>query len=254
MATMIPLSNSTPHEDIAATTVGATHDVDAPCVSDMGAEVFYEFSVSKRIIVYADTFGATWNTVLFLLSNDCTPESGSTTPGDAVCNDDACGTQQSQIVAVLNPGYYRLGLGGRGADQGAATIHFEWALAGSGTLNPLPQGSTVQSGTTIGTGGEIEGLSPDCIAAGPENSYWWANCPNDPGGMLTGSTCGGATWETVVEVQIPESVPYACNLDACGLQSTLSAAVPAGAGLRVLSMDGQDGTDNGSYMMTVNRP
>jgi hypothetical protein len=250
-ATSIPLSAANPRVDLAATTVGASHDVDVPCASGAGADVFYKFAFSKRVFVYADTFGATWDTSLFLLDDTCTPLTASTTAGDAVCSDDACGKPQSQIVAVLEPGTYRLGLSGRG--QGAATIHFEWALAGGGAIAQLPQGSTVQHGTTSGEG-NIDGISSDCLAAGPENSYWWARCPSDPGGTLTASTCGGTTWESIVEVQIPKSVQYQCNLDGCGLQATMSTLVPAGAGLGVLSVDGQSGTDVGEYALTVSRP
>lgn len=253
-APRLPLSAANRRLDLKATTSGASHDVDAPCAADQGPDVFYKFAVSKRAFVYADTFGASWNTVLFLLSDTCQPLAAPTMAGDAVCSDDACGTQQSRLVARLEPGSYRLGLGGRGGAHGDATIHFEWTLAGSGTATELPQGSSVQTGTTAGVGGNIDSLSPDCLSAGAENSYWWARCPSDQGGTLTASTCGGTTWESVVEVQIPKSVPYQCNLDGCGLQSSLTTEVPPGAGLGVLSIDGQGGSDHGAYSMTVSRP
>jgi hypothetical protein len=252
-ATDIPLSST--HVDLPASTAGAMHDIDAPCAPAGGADVFYQFSVSKPVLVYADTFGANFNTVLFLLTSACVPIAQSTTGGDAVCNDDGCGSQQSQVVALLNPGNYRLGLSGVGAAEGAATIHFEYAIAASGTESPLPQGTTVQSGTTTGSSGNIDDMSPSCIAAGPENGYWWTSCPSDPGGELNASTCGSAqTWETVLETEIPESAPYACTLDTCFPDTTISATVPMGAGLRVLLVDGQAGTDQGAYSMNVTRP
>lgn len=254
-APLIPLSAQNRRFDLKATTGGATHDIDTPCGADQGPDIFYKFAVSKRVFVYADTFGATWNTVLFLLNDACEPISAPTMTGDAVCSDDACGTEQSRLVVRLEPGTYRLGLGGRGGAKGDATIHFEWALAGAGPTQQLPQGNSVQTGTTMAGGGNIDGLSTDCLAAGAENSYWWARCPSDPGGTLTASTCnGGTTWESVIEVQIPKSINYQCNLDGCGLQSSLTANVPPGAGLGVLSLDGQGGTDHGAYSMTVSRP
>jgi hypothetical protein len=174
--------------------------------------------------------------------------------GDAVCNDNACGTQQSQIVALLQPGNYRLGLTGASGAEGAATIHFAYAFAASGTETPLPAGSSTQTGTTVGTSGNIDDESPSCIAAGPENGYWWTSCPGAAGGLLSASTCGGATWETVLETEIPETVPYACSSDGCYPDTSIAATVPAGAGLRVLLVDGQAGTDRGAYTMTVDRP
>jgi hypothetical protein len=181
----------------------------------------------------------------------------ATTPGDAVCNAGSCGTQQSRIVALLEPGSYRLGLTGRNGAQGAATIHFEWALAGSGAIAQLPSVNSVLVGATHGSEGNIDGLSSECLAAGAENSYWWARCPSDPAKTITASTCsGGTTWESVIEAQIPKLAPsvasaYRCNLDGCGLQGSLTTGIPGGAGLGVLSIDGQAGNDVGNYSMTV---
>ncbi len=251
-ATAIALG-ATPSIDIMATTLGAQHDIDAPCDDGAGADVFYQFDVSKRVLVYADTFGASWDTVLYLLTDDCTPISAPTTPGDAVCNSGACGGSQARIVALLDAGRYRLGLSGRAGAAGAAKIHFEFALAGSGSVTPLPSGSTVQSGSTVGSG-DIQAISQLCLAAGPESSYWWSSCPSDAGGSLTASTCNGAAFETVLELQVPASAPYTCSLDGCSLQSLLSATIATGAGLRVLSVDGQGGSDKGTYTMTVSRP
>jgi hypothetical protein len=251
-ATVVPITDQ-PRIDLGGNTTAATHDIDVPCSSGQSPDVFYKIGFSKRVMIYADTFGANWNTVLFLLSDSCVPITTSTTSGDAVCSDDACGTTQSRLVAMLEPGYYRLGLSGAGGAKGAATIHFEWTLAGSGAVKPLPQGDSVQTGATAGSG-NITALSSDCIAAGGEDSYWWARCPSDPAGTLTASTCGGATWESIVEVQVPRVTKYQCALDTCGLQSSLSTAIPAGAGLGVVSVDGDTGGDFGAYTLDVSRP
>jgi len=240
--------------DVSASTLGAQHDIDPPCASGAGPDVFYEFDVSKRVFVYADTFGAHWNTVLYLLSNDCTPLTTQTTMGDALCDGTACGTSQSQVVALLDAGKYKLGLSGRGGAAGSATIHFQFALAGSGSAAPLPSGKNTISGTTSGASGNMQAISSDCLAAGPENAYWWTSCPSDPGGAFSASTCGGASWETVLALELPASKPYACSLDSCSLQASMSTTIPAGAGLRVLAIDGQGGADKGAYTLAVTRP
>ena len=252
-ATPIQINANAAHVDIPTTTLGATHDIDAPCVSDHGADVYYSFGVSKRVFVYADTFDATWDTVLYLLASDCTALTASTTTGDAICNDNACGKKQSQVAALLEPGDYVLGLSGRGNSAGTATLHFEYALAGGGAASPLSQGNTVSMGSTSGTS-NITDINSSCIAAGAEDSYWWMSCPGDVGGSLAASTCGAATWETVLELEIPATAPYVCSLDACDLQTTLNAMIPAGAGLRVLAVDGEGGSDEGAYTLTSARP
>jgi hypothetical protein len=253
-ATEVPLDATNPRIDLSGDTRSAGHSVDVPCSSSPSPDVFYRFAFSKRVFLYADTFGASWNTVLYLLSDSCTPITTQTMTGDAVCSDDACGTQQSRLVALLEPGYYRLGLSGAAGAKGAATIHFEWVQAGSGAVLPLPSGHSVLTGATVAGGGNLTGLSSDCLAAGAEDSYWWARCPSDPGGALSASTCGGTTWESVVSVQVPAAEQYACNVDGCGLQAELSTTVPAGAGLGVVSVDGQQGSDFGDYTLTVDRP
>jgi hypothetical protein len=253
-ATALPINAANPRMDLKANTKGAKHDVDVACDPDKGGDVFYKFSISKRVIVYADTFGASFKTALFILNDQCAPLTTTPVAGEVRCSATACGSEQSQMVAVLDPGTYRIGMAGRGGATGEATIHFEWALAGSGKIATLPQGSSVQTGTTTSNGGNIDGMSPDCLAAAAEDSYFWARCPADQGGMLNASTCGGTTWESIAEVQIPGLVPYSCNIDGCGLQSNLNVKVPKGAGLGVLSIDGQSGTDFGAYTLTVNRP
>lgn len=247
------LSDPNQRMNVSVDLATAGHTVTAPCATNNGREAFYLFALSKPAIVYADTFGASVNTVLYFTSYGCSPL-GSTMANDTVCSDDACGTTASQVTALLTPGRYKLGISGRtNADVGNVTVHLAWAYAPSGTNLLLPSGSSVQTGTT-GGGSNITGLSVNCHAAGPENGYWWTSCPGDPGGTLSASTCGGATWETTLELQVPGANPYTCNIDACGLQAELTRGIPAGAGLRVLSIDGESGSDQGTYRMTVSRP
>jgi hypothetical protein len=251
-ATEIPLTSA--RADLRADTTAATHDVSASCAADSGPDVFYQFTVSKRVIVYADTFGAGWNTVLFLLSSACKPLATATMSGDARCSDDACGGAESQVVALLEPGSYRLGLGGSGGASGAATIHFEYVLAASGIETELPAGVSEQTGATMGQSGNVAEQSPSCVAAGPEDGFWWTTCPGDPGGKLVASTCGGATWPTLLATEIPRARTYACAQDSCDRQTALTGQVPAGAGLHLLLLDGQEGSAAGTYTMQVTRP
>ncbi len=169
------------------TTDAGAATIAPPCAAGaVSAEVFYSLGFSQKVYVYADTFGSNLDTVLFLLSPattaNCTPITTSTTPGDAVCSDDACGAMQSQVVAILNPGNYVLGVGVKGSASGTLTTHLQYALAASGAEAVLPQGSTMQMGQTVGSTGNIAGLSSACIAAGPENGYWWVTVRPTPEG------------------------------------------------------------------------
>ena len=260
--TVVSLSAS--HIDLVTTfdtDAGAATIAPSCAAGAVSAEVFYQLRFSEKVYVYADTFGSSLDTVLFLLSPatsaNCTPITTSTTPGDAVCSDNACGTMQSQMVAVLNPGNYVLGVGVEGSASGTLTTHLQYAAAPSGAETALPQGSSMQKGQTIGSTGNIQNQSPSCVAAGPENGYWWVNCPGDPGGMLTASTCGGGTtWESVLATEIPGNPAggYACAVDSCLPGTSLGATIAAGAGFRALIIDGETVGASGSYTMNVTRP
>lgn len=257
---------SATHIDLVTTftTGGAT--IAPPCAAGaVSAEVFYQLDFSAPVYVYADTFGSSLDTVVFLLTaatrtSSCAPTaSADAGAGFAVCSDDACATTQSQMVAALAPGNYTLGVGVKGSTSGALTTHLQYALAPSGSSAVLPKGSTVQMGSTVGSTGNIQGQTSACIAAGPENGYWWVNCPTDPGGTLTASTCGGAdggtTWESVLATEIPENAgSYTCALDSCFPGTSLSEAIPAGAGFRALIIDGETVGASGAYTMSVSRP
>jgi hypothetical protein len=245
----IPLDS--PSTDLVANTTKATHDLTGPCTGTTGADVFYTFTLHTRELVYADTFGASWNTSLFFASDCGTTMTTSTTPGDVLCSDDACATTQSQVVALLNPGTYYLVLSGKAT--GSATVHFQHAAVGRGPLGLLPKGASVQSGTTSGNGSNF-----DCAGAGAENSYWWLSCPATGGaqtnGSFTGSLCGGAQWDTIAYLQTPATKREICSDDDCGAQSVITFDIPAAAGVNVFTVDGSNGTAKGDYTVTFSRP
>jgi hypothetical protein len=244
-ATATSISLVQKHTDLAVTTAGATADLAAPCAAAGQPDVFFTFTTTRRELVYADTFGATPGTTLFFASDCTTARTGSTISGDAVCSSGACGTAQSQVVALLDPGTHYLVFAG----QGTATIHFRHAQVGTGTMTYLAPGSSAPTGTTSGTG-----LLAVCDAGGAENAYWWKTCPSDTGGVFQASTCTGTTFDTILSLQLPGAENVLCNDDACSVQSAVSTNIPAGAGLFVLAVDGFSPSKHGDYTLTAVRP
>jgi hypothetical protein len=234
------------HATLATTTAGAHADLDAPCGTAGQPDVFFTFTLTRRELVYADTFGASANTALYFATSCSTARTGSTTTGDAVCSTGACGTGQSQVTALLDPGTHYLVLSG----NGAATIHFQHVEVGDGTVGPLAQGSSAPTGTTTSGGGTLY----ECQGGGPENSYWWRSCPADAGGAFLASTCTGTTFDTILSLQMPGADTVMCDDDTCSVQSTVSANIPGGAGLFVLSVDGFSAAKFGNYTLTATRP
>jgi hypothetical protein len=264
-ATVISLAM--PSQDLAANTTSARHDATGTCgCTGTGNDVFYRFTLAQPEIVYADTFGTTWDTALFLqdsIGNNLTAAGA----GQTVCNDDhaaaglctvAGNAFQSQIVARLNPGTYFLVLSGCSA--GMSTIHFQHLPAGSGATARITPTATVQtvSGTTMGTGT----LTSTCCSGGPENSYFWITCPGAAATSLYASTCmanGGPNTATY-DVAISQSSALratgvaVCNDDTgfvCGAGATTTSTLPATtatqAGLNTLIADSCTGS--GGYMI-----
>lgn len=229
---------------IPATTVGAKANLAAPCGTGGQPDVFFKFSLTRREMVYADTFGAGNNTLYFASACDKVITK-QTTAGDQLCSSDACGTTQAQVAALLDPGTYYLVLAG----DGATTLHFQHAQVGDGSVDQLPKGQTTLTGTTSGSGSLYA-----CDAGGPENAYWWKTCPSDTNGAFTGSTCGSTSFDTIVSLQMPGTNAVMCDDDTCSFQSTVNASIPAGAGLYVLAVDGFSLAKHGTYTLTSNRP
>jgi hypothetical protein len=245
-ATAINLDTSM-HLDLTASTTGATADLAPPCGGAGMPDVFFKFTLTRRQLVYADTFGASASTALFFASSCTTARTGVTTPNDAVCSTGACGTSQSQVVALLDPGTHYLVL----AAQGAATIHFEHVEVGSGSVTYLPQGPSTLVGTTTGSG-----LLYECMAGGAENAYWWQTCPADAGGLFLASTCTDTDFDTVLSLQLPATGDVFCDDDSCGSfqRAAVGANIPAGAALHVIAVDGSSSAQHGIYTLSASRP
>lgn len=239
------ISLATMHSNLTVNTAGSGAELAAPCGTAGQPDVFFVFTLTRRELIYADTFGASADTALYFASSCSTALTASTTTGDAVCSTGACGTGQSQVTALLDPGTYYLVL----ASQGSATIHFQHAEVGTGSVAPLPQGASSPNGATSGTGSLYA-----CDAGGAENAYWWSTCPSNPGGAFTASTCTGTDFDTILSLQAPGGDSVYCNDDTCSFQSTLAANLPPGAGLYVVAVDGFSQSKLGNYTLTTSRP
>ncbi len=247
-ASPIPIPFNSMRANILTTNVGAAHQVNIPCAKN-GGDTIFSLTVTSPQVVYADTFGASWNTIL-LFSDTCPPRASIpvTNSGLSMCNDDACGTTQSQATALLSLGTYYLILSGANGESGDATIHLDRLVTGYGALLPFPAGVGSLTGTTSGDSG-----TAICEADGPENTYWWTTCPDFAGGAFSAATCPGTTFKSLLVEQVGRGAISSCNgsEDSC---ATVAAPVPAGAGLQILSIFGNVPNSFGKYTITYTRP
>jgi hypothetical protein len=218
-----------------------------------GADVVFSIFVAEPTIIYADTFGTAWDTML-QISDECPPTTSAVSwNGLESCNDDACNTTQSQVEAFVGRGTYYLILSDADGESGPATIHVDQSTVGGGVISPFPEGTGSFTGTTH-AGGRNGSLI--CEANGPDDTYWWTTCPDAAGGAFSASTCEGTAFDTTLTLQIPRAGVVACNDDddACGLQSTVSTTVPPGAGLQTLIVGGTIPRAYGDYTVTYTCP
>jgi hypothetical protein len=233
-----------PRLDVVASTRGGSHHRDLPCGRG-GADLWFAFTLTERELVYADTFGASFDTILAFTEGCEAGGSGA----EPACVDDACGGKQSQVVALLAPGKHYLVLSGVDRASGDATVHVEHAPVGAGAVAALGTGTAVTSGTTSGTG--RLGL---CEAGGPEDAYWWTSCPGFAGGLFQASTCSNTVYDSLLSLQIPRTATLVCNDDACKLAAAIVTNLPPGAGLHVLAVDGFTRRHKGAYTLSTTRP
>jgi hypothetical protein len=239
------------HSELTVSTAGASHILNFPCAAN-GSDLVFKVQASQPELAYADTFGTPWNTALFF-SDTCDKPNPPDGTGTAVCNDDACGTSQSQATALLGYGWHYLIVSGVNGEGGDVTVHFQHSPVGTGPLATLPLGSDVLQGT-------VSGSDPSrlCEAAGPKNSYWWASCPNSMGGNLHASTCNGPDLDTVLLFHIPQLDIITCNDEdpTCGQQSTIDTPLAPGAGLFVLTVASKllSIKNTGDYILSYSRP
>jgi hypothetical protein len=240
-----------PSITLTGDTTGSDHALDFPCAPNVG-DVVFKIRTDGKEMVYADTFGTGWNTALFF-SEACDGAAPPADEGMVVCNDDACGTGESQAYATLPYGYHYLIVSGINGEGGPFTLHVEHAMLGNGIASTLPAGEGAVAGVTSGFDS-----SRTCDMVGPKTSYWWTTCPNDAGGGFHASTCGGSDWDSALILQVPrlgdDGVACADDDAACGLQSTVDSTIPAGAGMAVLTVTGNLLRSYGPYTLTYARP
>jgi hypothetical protein len=276
-------------QTLSSSTVGTQHDLDAPCVAG-GPDVFYTFTLSRPELVYADTLGASFDTILFFASSCTTPLAVSApATGLIECDDDfsgagcATGGTASQVTAYLAPGTYYLVLSTKGA-TGTTPIRFQHLPTGNNGAAaapypapiPLPAGTSTQTGTTGGTGlirWDSTGIAACFTSAGatalagasdaPEQSYFWRSCPESAGGNFTATTCNAVFFDSVLYVATAGAGGDCDDDNSACAASTLtsilphptatSLVIPAGASLHTFTVDGYD-IATGTFILTVNRP
>ncbi len=207
------------------------HDMTGNCgASNTAPDVFYRFTIAQRSIVYAHAFGSAYDIVLFF-SSGC----GANQPGGFACNDDGCGTLQSQLYQVMDPGTYYLVVSGFAGSRGPYTIEMQ-TLPASAFVSQIPEGLSFLAGNTAGWPNLH---SPTCgFSNAPDHTYFTTSCWYSPGGFYYAWGCGGTAYDSEFQFRQGNSGITSCNDDWCGLQSYIDGFRAGGAGINAFYVDG----------------
>ncbi|MCA9679151.1 MAG: hypothetical protein KC464_29245, partial [Myxococcales bacterium] len=217
------------------------------CGSTGGRDVFYTFTLPAAEVVYLDTFGSSFDSVIRLYQGACTAR---TSP---VCDDDAgvCTGTQSQLATQLAAGTYCVVVDQYSSSQTTGSMVLTFTRGGrTGTKISTASGS--QTGDTC-TGTDVSDGSCRANTA-PDVGYFFTVCPSETR-TVGASTCTGTTWDSVLYLRkAPLTTDLACNDDAtgcgsAGLQSSFSGASASGPGLFWLIVDGYS-SNCGAYTVT----
>ncbi len=237
---------STAHDDSSGT-----------CGGTGGRDVFYKFTLPAAEVVYADTFGSNFDTVIRLFAGACTSQGAM-----QACVDESCGTHQSQVAMQLAAGTYCLVVDQAQSEDtstsngpGAATLHFTRG-GRTGTQVAAASGS-VTGNTADGTSTNQTNPDTSCEtnSSQPDDGYFFTSCPAQTF-TVGASTCGG-TVDTIIYLRSgsAKASSVACDDDGCGggkFQSVFSGASVTGPNIHWLVVDGFGvGTaGRGAYTLT----
>jgi hypothetical protein len=223
------------------------------CGSMGGRDAFFQFSLPAEEVVYYDTYGSNFDTVVRIFAGSCT-SLGAT----LVCSDDSCETTRSIGAVDLSAGTYCLVVDQYSSNTtgGMATLTFR---RGGRPGTPLTFTSTDgRSGSISGTTTGKANLS---VASCETNTnqgdvgHFFLTCPSFTY-TVDASTCTGTSYDSVLYLRTgaATSADVACSDDVSGcgsnLQSRFTGATVVGGNLHWLIVDGFGSTGNGSYSLT----
>ncbi len=214
-------------------------------------DVFIAFTLVRQELVYADSFGTRSGgpRAQLALLDGCM--AGSVACAMDSCNGGRGGAGQAQVYRVMGAGAHLLEVDTSSPGiVGISLQHVPLETLGASDCLPLAASFRLSDTTAL------RSHTPGTCGLGPDLAYYWVTCPAAPAGTLNATTCGGATWDTALQLVNGTFTSGGCNdnVFACAPQSTLAATVSAGAGIHVLFVDGASSSARGTFVVTGTRP
>lgn len=218
---------------------GATDNYASTCGN--GADVYFKLTLAAAEVIYLDTFGSAANASVIIRPGTCTAFSGA----PLACVADSCGGPQVQGAWNLAAGDYCVIVDHPGTATGMQMLT---VTRGGRAGDPL----TGASGTVTGDTCDDDNSNNAFCGCEPaeDHHYFFTVCPATTVNANL-STCGGATWDTVLQLRRSNNMTIDCEDDdesaTCEYQSDITASIDT-PGLYWAIVDGC--TDCGPYTLT----
>lgn len=222
------------------------------CGDQGGRDVFYQFTLNAPEVVYYDTLGADFDSVVRIFSGACTAL------GTVVeCSNDACATTRSQGAVNLAAGTYCLVVDQASSSVTAGMSSLVFKRGGRSGIELANTNGSV-SGTTVGAT-NVTTHSPSCdgtLSTQPDVGYFFTTCTGNR--TVNANTCTGTTFDTIVYLRSGSAAAtdVACDDDTgctVGYLSKIVNATVSGPNVHWLIVDGFGGGPNpgpGPYTLT----
>jgi hypothetical protein len=222
--------------------LSAAHDDNlGSCGLSGGRDVFYKFTLPAAEVVYADTFGSSFDSVVRIYAGSCTALGA-----EQACYDDpseCTGLRQSQGALQLAAGSYCLVVDQYSSSEttGATTLRF---LRGGRPGTAIASASGSVTGSNVGKT-NLSVASCESRTPAPDVGYFFLSCPAQTF-TVGASTCSTTTnFDTVIYMRngAATTADIACSDDSAtcttnGLQSVITGATVTGPDLHWIIVDG----------------
>jgi hypothetical protein len=220
------------------------------CGMQGGRDVFYQLTLPAPEVVYFDTFGSTFDSVIRLYAGSCAALGAL-----QICADDACGQQRTQLARELAAGTYCVVVDQYSSTVTAGAVVFN--VKRGGRTGTQLAGSGSVAGTTAGKT-NVSTASCEANTTQPDVSYFFTSCPG--ANTASANTCAASAFDAVLYMKsgVATSADIACSDDVSGcgngLQPKIVNASITGANLNWIIVDGFGTTGNGTYTLTYALP
>jgi hypothetical protein len=219
------------------------------CGNQGGRDVFYQFTLPAEEVVYWDTFGSSFDSVVRVFAGACSGIGATYS-----CTDDACSTTRSQGAINLQAGTYCLVVDQFSSNVTAGAASLVFRRGGRSGIGIVAASGT-QTGTTAGRTNQST-ASCESNTNQPDVGYFFLSCPSRTY-TVSANTCTGTAFDTVLYIRSGRATTadVACSDDvsgcgSSGFQSRITGATVSGANLQWLIVDGFGTSGNGSYTLT----